>query len=301
MDNLRKGNLGSPEAQKYIIYNDGELAFCENVHGLVRSDFPVQLEVYVVALVLEGKAVLNVGDATIEAQKNDLFICTPNSIVEKGLLSLDFKGYFIFTSTAYIQRIMPLSENSWDVKFFFQKSPLYHMTPQEAAVFSQYYDLLCSKARLSTPVQKKVIDTLMLAFIYDMSAALSHYLQKKPRPFTAGENLFKRFIELLEASYPRKRMISYYAERLNVTSKYLSSVCTKVGGVRPSVLVDRYVLKDIEYLMKHTQKSIKEIACELEFPNLSFFGKYVKQHMGVSPKVYRAQLVKTDDGLRTEE
>ena len=51
-------------------------------------------------------------------------------------------------------------------------------------------------------------------------------------------------------------------------------------------------MKDIGNLMKHTQKSIKEIACELGFPNLSFFGKYVRKHSGFPPKIYREQIVK---------
>ncbi|MFR9260817.1 MAG: helix-turn-helix domain-containing protein [Bacteroides cellulosilyticus] len=47
------------------------------------------------------------------------------------------------------------------------------------------------------------------------------------------------------------------------------------------------MVKDILYLLRNSQKSIKEIANELNFPNLSFFGKYVKQHLGMSPKQYR--------------
>ena len=55
---------------------------------------------------------------------------------------------------------------------------------------------------------------------------------------------------------------------------------------------DKFVVKDIDYLMKHSSKSIKEIAGELDFPNLSFFGKYVKKHLGVSPRDYRLRLLK---------
>ena len=293
MENLRKGNLASPEVQKYIIYNDGELAFAQALHELMESHFPVQVEVYAIALVLEGKAITNINGTSYEAHKNDLFICPPNIIIEKGLTSLDFQARFIFTSTAYIKRILPLAENTWDIKFLFEKHPLYHMSPQEATTFCQYYDLLCSKAQLPQPAQKKVIDTLMLAFIYDMSASLTQVIQNRVRPFTSGEYLFKRFIEMLENIYPKKRSVSYYADQLNITPKYLSSICKQVSGVRPSDIIDRYVIKDIDYLLKHSQKSIKEIAWELQFPNLSFFGKYVKQHLGMSPRTYREQSVKS--------
>lgn len=127
----------------------------------------------------------------------------------------------------------------------------------------------------------------MLAFIYDMQIVMNRVIQITPRPFNSGEYLFKNFIELLSTSYPKRRNVSYYADRLNVTPKYLSTVCKKIGGQTASKMIDLYVLKDIEYLMKHSSKTIKMISAELDFPDISFFGKYVKKYFGVSPKVLR--------------
>ena len=284
--NLRRANLKDEEIQKYVTYNDGELALVKNIHD-INSILPCQLEVFVIVLVLEGKASVNINGTRYEALPNDLYIGTPNNIVENGMTSLDFKSYSICVSTDYIRRILPLADNSWDVKLLFEENPLCSLQPEEARTFCQYFDLLCSKAQQPSPTQKKVMDALMLAFVYDMQGALNRVARHNPRPFTASETLFKRFIELLSSSYPKPRAVYYYADRLNVTPKYLSAVCRQAGGKRASDLINLYVVKDIEYLMNHTQKSIKEIACELEFPNLSFFGKYVKKHLGMSPKAYR--------------
>ncbi len=289
MENLRKGNLTVPEAQKYAIYNDGELALSQDMHDALRL-LPVQLEVYAIFLVVEGKARIEINGKAYEISKEDLFICPPNNIVEHGLMSVDFKGYFIFVSSAYVQRIMPL-QNAWSFKDVFEKNPICSLLPKEVEVFLQYYDLLCSKVQDSNPAQKRVIDTLVLAFVYDMENSLNRVVRDKQRPLTSGESIYRRFIDLLESSYPKQRTVSYYADCLHVTPKYLSSVCKQVGNKRPSDIIDSYVLKDIDRLMKHTAKSIKEIACELEFPNLSFFGKYVRKHSGLSPKAYREQII----------
>lgn len=300
MENLRKVSLESHETQQHTFYNDGELAF--SLNEVSELHLPAQLEMHAIALVRQGKGMININGNTYEAQKNDIFICPPNTIIQNSLMSIDFKGYFIFVSTAYLQRIMPFAENIWDIKFLFEKNPIYHMKPEEATVFCQYFDLFCSKMHLPQPIQKKVIDTLMLAFMYDMTAALGQSINKPVRPFSAGESIFKRFVEMLETSYPKKRSVSYYAEKLHITPKYLSSICKQISGMRPSDIIDRYVLKNIDYLMKHTNKSIKEIYVELEFPNLSFFGKYVKQHWGMSPKAYREQCVNNMNGnlLKTD-
>ena len=220
-----------------------------------------------------NNATVQINGTTYEAKKDDLFICPPNNIVDSGLMSIDFQGHCICVSSSYIQQIVPLAENLWDIKMLFDANPICTLQPEEAKIFCQYYDFLCTKTQYSSVKQKRVIGTIMLALIYDMQIVLERVVQHNPRPFTSRETLFKRFIDLIESSYPRPRSVSYYAERLNVTPKYFSSVCRQVGGQKATDFIDQYVVKDIVYLMNHTQKSIKEIACELDFSNLSFFGK----------------------------
>ena len=87
--------------------------------------------------------------------------------------------------------------------------------------------------------------------------------------------------------------MAYYADKLFVTPKYLSSVSKETCGKTASEVITQYVKRDIEYLLKCPNKSIKEIANELNFANLSFFGKYVKRNFGVSPKEFRENIIKT--------
>ena len=288
--NLRKANLKDSELQKEMLYNDGDLALIEHIHD-VGAILPCQLEIFAIVLVQEGKASVNINGKRYEACPNDLYIGTPNNIVENSLTSLDFKSLCICVSTEYIRRLVPLADNAWDLKLLFKENPLCSLQPDEARTFRQYYELLCAKSQQPSHTPKKVMDALMLAFFYDMQGALSRVARHTPRPFTAAEQLFKRFIDLLGTSYPKPRSVAYYADRLNVTSKYLSTVCRLAGKQRASDLIDQYVVKDIEYLMKHTQKSVKEICNELEFPNLSFFGRYVKKHLGLSSKAYREKVL----------
>lgn len=295
MKYVKKGNLRDIDFQKIFIYNNGEIAFVNNLKDLEKTNQAIQLEIYVVLLLLEGKASVKINETRYELQKNDVMICTPNFIVENMLTSIDFKCCCICLASTYIQKISPMTENVWDIKFLFEKQPVYTLYPEEVTVFCQYYDLVCSKIHLPSPVQTKVIDTLMLAFLYDMQYVLNRMIKVTPRPFTSREYLFKQFVELLDNSYPKSRRVDYYAEQLHVTPKYLSAVCKNSSGETSSKLIDTYVLKDIEYLLKHTTKSIQEIAWELAFPSLSFFGKYVKQHFGMSPKAYREQALKNKE------
>lgn len=295
MSGVRKGNLYDPEFQKVSLYNNGEVAFIDNLQDLrhiILADWAVQMEMYVIILLLEGEATVNINGNPYTLQRNDLQICTPTVIIEKLQTSLDFKCNCVCVSPNYLRKIAPLSGNMWNIKILFEKEPIYTLKPEEVIVLRQYYDLLCSKIHLPSPVQAKVIDTLMLALFYDIQYILSHMIKHTPRLFTSGEYLFQQFIKLLENSYPKKRRVDYYAEQLHVTPKYLSAVCKNCSGETAYKQIETYVLKDIEYLLKHTMKTIKEISWELDFPSLSFFGKFVKNHFGMSPKAYRERALK---------
>ena len=50
------------------------------------------------------------------------------------------------------------------------------------------------------------------------------------------------------------------------------------------------MVEDITAYLRNTSLSVKEIAALLGFSNMSFFGKYVKTHFGVSPNDYRKQV-----------
>lgn len=286
MDGIKKGNLQDPDMQKFTIYNDGELALSRNIHD-IELHLPIQMEMHAIVLVLEGKGQADINGTTYKVNKNDLLICSSNHIVEKGLLSVDFRGCFIFASENYVRRLLPIADHAWDYKMLFDKHPVCTLLPEEVAVFCQYYDLLCAKMQQSPPAPKRVIDTLTLAFFYDMESCLTRVRQTQARPTTAGQVIFQHFINLLTSMYPKPRSVTWYAGQLHITPKYLSSVCKQVGGQRPRELIDLYMNKDIEFLLKHTQKTVKEIAYELDFPSLSFFGKYMRRNFGLSPKAYR--------------
>ena len=74
---------------------------------------------------------------------------------------------------------------------------------------------------------------------------------------------------------------------LCLTPKYLSAVCKQVSGSTASQLIASFVVKDIRRLLDESDKSVKEICNELGFPNPSFFGTYVRKHLGQSPRRFR--------------
>lgn len=104
---------------------------------------------------------------------------------------------------------------------------------------------------------------------------------------SSGEALYARFKDLLFLYRGKERKVMFYASELCVIPKYLTAVVKEFSGRTPIQWINETAIREIEYMLRHTQSSIKEIAIELNFPDLSCFGKFFKAHKGMSPKYYR--------------
>lgn len=78
-----------------------------------------------------------------------------------------------------------------------------------------------------------------------------------------------------------------FASQLNITPKYLSAILKETMNCRPSTIIQLFTMKAIEHRLRFTDMTIQEISNDLNFPNPSFFGKYFKEHAGMTPLAYR--------------
>lgn len=286
------GDLKEDNSEGIIACCDGRIAFIESLQD-IKVTGPVRLDAFMATLCLRGKASIYINGNLYEIFPGQILICHPNIVLEKSMASMDLEFRCLLLSKDYLQQMMLIGgTTSWDVMNFLEKSPIMSLTSEEVKSFCLYYDLIHSK--LADPTgkyQKELIDALLLAFLYEFRNSLEHLISLEPQVYTAGERMFHDFVEEITGTYPKPRSVTYYADKLCITPKYLSSVCKQVSGCTASDLINRYVVKDVQMLLKRPDKSIKEICNELAFPNLSFFGKYVKVHLGLSPKLYREQVL----------
>ena len=114
---------------------------------------------------------------------------------------------------------------------------------------------------------RESMQCLLKSFMCELYGVIGRYISVGAVNYSQGHNLFKGFLDLLTSVYPKPRSVSFYAETLNVTSKYLSSVCKATCGETASMLIHKAVTKDIADLLSYSNKSIKEIMVELDFPS----------------------------------
>lgn len=102
-----------------------------------------------------------------------------------------------------------------------------------------------------------------------------------------NEWLFQRFLKEVEKNFKHERKLAFYADKLNLTPKYLSTLIYKMSGKYATDWIDGYTLLEAKALLKSSSMSIQQISYDLNFSNPSHFGRYFRHHTGMSPKEYR--------------
>lgn len=275
-----------------IVYKDDRMIIIDNSNVTdTLNTSPIKSEWFVALLCIEGESTIYINNEMYSIHKNDILLCHPQTIFEHKITNLDFKYCGFFLSPEYVKQISLISSNSWNAILFIENNPIIALDENESSLFLQYYNLIRSKFETESQHHlKQLIDMLLQAFIYEFHDSMEKRIKIDPPQYNSADNLFISFLDILVNSYPKQRSVSYYAEKLFVTPKYLSAICKEISGETASDLITRYVKMDIENLLKQPNKTIKEIANELDFANLSFFGKYVKRIFGVSPKEYRENI-----------
>ena len=275
-----------------VNYSDGDIVIM-NSNEHPRLENTVKLEMVTIVYIEEGMMQADLNGKTIKAGKDDLVVCPPNTFVNNSLTSADFSSKVIGLSYKAMQKSLLMSKDIWGIMTFVSRNPVIHLERKSSEMLEKYYSLLSYK--IENPhgfYHKEIMQSLFHCIFYELSAIIAPKLDniQNKTQFSQGEILFKKFIELLTTYESNDRSVKAYAERLCVTPKYLSTVCKAVSGKTALEWIHDFLAEAITQKLKYTDFSIKEIADELGFPNISFFGKFVKGRFGVSPKEYRLRL-----------
>lgn len=125
---------------------------------------------------------------------------------------------------------------------------------------------------------------LLASFFFSNAAKV--YAQTPTRRSSA-EKLVDMYLNAVQERFRTDRRIESYAAELGVTAKHISRCVKRVTGYTASEWIERYLILEAKVLLKSTNMTVQQISYELGFSSQSFFGKYFKSAVGVSPREYR--------------
>ena len=276
-----------------ISYYDSDAIIIDSIKDLSLPNSTAIIKDMIVIVICEmGKLQLDINGITHTLHQHDLLFCGHLNAIDNIMQSPDFECKVACLSYNIILRLTFVDRETWNKAFYLQHNPIIHLSPLDLVMFRKYYEV--AKHKFEQPKHhyfKEALTGLLQAGLYDLLGTLEDLLPKTElNTVNRGSILCSKFLTLLNESQGKRHDVKYYADKLCITPKYLTTVCKKETGKNASKWIQDKTIESIQHLLKSSDKSISEISDYLDFPNLSFFGKYVKEHLGMSPNAYRKQL-----------
>ena len=280
-----------------------ELVVMENFGSLPRGEICLDSHGLIV-ICTDGMAQFDYDGLQIQLHKNDLYLYMAHSVVTNFMSSPDFNCRQIWFSRSELWNINMYSEVSLADLTYLKQHPKVHLSDDDVTLLDDYFQLLCRRMRDKRPslyfeIVRSLVSTMMLEMLCMMCRDKEQKEQKVQSDFqednTSGyhrRRLADKFMRLVEQSDGRIRRVDDFANQLNVTPKYLSTLLKETMSRRPSEMIQLFTMKAIERRLRFTDMTMQEIANDLNFANASFFGKYVKEHLGMTPLDYRRKYQK---------
>lgn len=237
----------------------------------------------------EGSFVFN--ERCYHISRNDLVVIpTPSRV--KGLAAhADMQVEWFAADYKFLQNQLPSNNYSIGGSISLNQDPIIRLTDE------QMQQLLCDFHRLRDRMQhrhlqfyRELMGSLCLTMMYDIFEV---HAQRDATDSHTDRTAYivKQLMALLSTGISRtERNVSYYAERLNVSPKYLSATIKRVTGHSVTSYIDRYTIPILKDYLNDERLSLTQIADMMNFTTLSYFSRYCKKHLGRSPSEYRLSL-----------
>lgn len=270
---------------------DNPIVVLDNVNSIPQFDFPIVTSSIWSIVCLKGEICLSVDLKEHLITPSSLMVMVPGHTINSYKFSDDFEGFAINTTISSLESSLPLLSRILICYKVFNDDPILKISQTDLQNQILFRDLLRNKlAERQTTYNKLIVGNLCEAITVE---TLSLYLRRlqpnAPASIkrTRAEELFYKFIVLIEEKYRHQRALSDYAHDLCISTKHLSTLVKELSGRTASSWIDSYVILEAKQMLANTDLSIQEISEHLNFANQSFFGKFFKHNTGKSPTQFR--------------
>ena len=295
MAQLQEFNL--TQLKELIEHNDDHLAnnyisrnltVARNVRAtIIKEQFsnsPTLLPEMRILVIRQGwsHVMLNMIEHRIE--QGDLVYLGPNGIIQFLGASDDVQALGISMSNEVLQLAIGSSiPQAFDGHL---RDFHLHLQPDEVDYYDQLHELLSRYFR-EEGYSSQVTLHLVGAILWYVNNQWSHHEQITRESQTREQRLFTEFVQLVSQYAPQQHTIEFYASRLCLTPRYLSTIIKQVSGKSAKQWIDDALVTRIKIDLLHSDKPLATIADDMNFPNPSFFAKFFKRMTDMTPREYQ--------------
>lgn len=289
-DGIKRTSIDRLKLLSGTSYRSGDIVITPLMSLKNLNDITTLIQGVTIGVTVSGTTRLRINGKPYELRPNTLFIFNENTVIEQVKASIRSSGYMLTYSRSYLNRIHVDTQDVISIYHGFMGEPCITVDPDEASYINDLSKLM--RATLAgdatTANRDRVLAALFAAmFHYVIGIIPKHTFVGQADVSNRTDELFNRFVVLLREHCRTQRSVEFYAAQMGITPKYLSLILKKKSGRNASKLIDEAVVYEAKRLLKYSGLSIGEISDNLNFTSQSFFGKYFKQRVGVSPSRYK--------------
>ena len=220
------------------------------------------------------RATINLLEIVI--RKNDFIVVLPNSFIQIHEVSSDTRISFAGFSSDFM-----LSGNYVEILLDFMpmilNSPVISLQEDVAGLYRNVYLLLIRAYTLPHSLEnKEIIRSVLAIFLQGTKELYKRYGKKLDEPLRREQELYRQFIQLLMVHYTKEHEVAHF-----------SSAIRRASGYSPLAIITEIIIMNAKAQLKTTRLPVKEIAFSLGFNNHSFFNKYFRKKVKMTPLEYR--------------
>lgn len=257
--------------------------------------YPCRFRGYLAFFCIEGHFELEINLKRFSVSENSLFLYTPGNIVRVANISKEEKEMVHFIVVAISSDLMSSTRfdfnKLYDESLHLLENPSVVLSEQEKNLCKSYLSLINEISELKIPNTKESVTSLISSIFYLMGALWGNRVTEAIKNQNEGsirsKAIFENFLKLVRDYHTKERNLSFYADKLFLTPKYLSKLIKTVSGKSAHEWIDSFVILEAKNLLKYSDMSIKSIVYELNFPNQTTFYRFFKTKTGMTPSEYR--------------
>jgi AraC family transcriptional activator of pobA len=273
--------MNMSENQKVILYKTGSTA-------QFPDDFQTRFHTHIYCQSGAIKFVFN--GKQYHCKKGEFIFWLAGLDVADLSFSANFKATLLFVDSDLLNANLPSANASIDSYIHSKENPILHPEKKDKEKILKNFQLLYDKSQETDHrFFEEVLKLQMQLFILEMWHIFEDELDRRKRSMQSG-TLYERFMQLVQEHCMREREVRFYSDKLSITPKYLNYICKANTRITASEWIQRYAKERIILLLKNKNLNISEIANEMNFSSRSFFTRYVKKLLGVTPKGYRERV-----------
>ncbi len=236
---------------------------------------------------ISGSGVVEINSRRLEIRSGMNFLLSSTTLAYIISVSSDIRCVVLDFATRFIIEHCPYVTNEiFDT--ITSVSPSVYSSEDVRFGNLTFEQLMMTRRMSDKSIRRIVVANLLSNYLFSLYESLRGQVEREiSAPSTHIDALLINFWMMCKEEHLTHRKVSYYAERLNISPRYLHRISKAHFKISPKQVIDHCLLNSARRLLITTTKTSQEISIILGFPDQTTFGQFFKRNTGLSPLQYR--------------